>query len=103
MLPFAWQAGTAGGWALLVLSGLLFGMGHFLVIRAFCMAPAALLTPFTYVQIIAAVAFGVAVFGDVPDLWAMIGTALIILAGIYVLGGNRAEPKVRSPSGRAAP
>lgn len=85
MLPFAWQEVTGRGWALLVLTGLLFGMGHFLVIRAFSIAPAAVLTPFTYVQIVAAIAFGIAVFGEVPDLWAMAGTALIIASGLYVL------------------
>src|SRR3954447_12666151 len=49
------------------------------------MAPAPLLAPFTYVQIVAAVVFGVAVFGDVPDFWTLVGTVLVILAGVYVL------------------
>jgi len=31
-----------------------------------------------------AVAFGVVVFGDVPDLWVTVGTAVLILAGVYV-------------------
>ena len=70
---------------LLILSGLLFGAGHFLVIRALSLASAALLTPFTYIQIVAATVFGLAVFGHVPDLWTILGTALIILAGVYVL------------------
>ncbi len=72
-------------WLLLGLSGVLFGTGQFLLIRAFAMAPAAVLAPFTYAQIVAAVVFGVAVFGDVPDLWTTVGTALVVLAGIYVL------------------
>lgn len=59
------------------------------------MAPAAVLAPFTYAQIVAAIVFGVVVFGDVPDLWTAAGTALVILAGVYVLR--------RQAAARAAP
>lgn len=90
-LPIGWRDVAAVDWLLLGLSGILFGLGHFLLIRAFAMAPAAVLTPFTYVQIVAAIAFGVVVFGDVPDRWTLIGTALIIVAGIYVLRRQAAE------------
>jgi len=37
------------------------------------------------VQVVAAVIFGVAVFGDVPDRWTLLGIAMIIGAGIYVV------------------
>jgi drug/metabolite transporter (DMT)-like permease len=85
LLPPYWRPVDGVDWPLLGLSGVLFGLGQFLLIRAFAMAPAAVLAPFTYAQIVAAVAFGVAVFGDVPDLWTTAGTALVILAGVYVL------------------
>jgi drug/metabolite transporter (DMT)-like permease len=84
LLPFQWHPVGGADWLLLGLSGVLFGLGQFLLIRAFAMAPAAVLAPFTYVQIVAAVAFGVVVFGDVPDLWATVGTAVLVLAGVYV-------------------
>ncbi len=85
LLPFSWHRVAGADWPLLVLSGLLFGGGQFLLIRAFAMAPAAILAPFTYAQIVAAVGFGALVFGDLPDLWTTAGTALVILAGVYVL------------------
>jgi drug/metabolite transporter (DMT)-like permease len=86
LLPVWWHpVGGGADWLLLVLSGLLFGAGQLLLIRAFTLAPAGVLAPFTYAQIVAAVAFGVLVFGDVPDLWTTLGTAVVILAGIYVL------------------
>jgi drug/metabolite transporter (DMT)-like permease len=67
------------------LSGLLFGFGQFLLIRAFSMADAGVLAPFTYVQIVAAIVFGAMVFGDLPDTWTLTGTSLIIVSGLYVL------------------
>jgi drug/metabolite transporter (DMT)-like permease len=95
LLPAYWHPVGGTDWPLLVLSGLLFGSGQFLLIRAFAMAPAAVLAPFTYAQIVAAVVFGVVVFGDVPDLWTAAGTAVVILAGVYVLrrqAASRAAP-----------
>lgn len=83
-LPLGWANGTPAGWLLLVLSGLLYGGGHYLMIRAFAAAPAAILTPFSYTQMIAAVLFGLIVLGEIPDPRTLAGTALIVLAGIYV-------------------
>lgn len=94
LLPWSWHPVAGSDWLLLGLSGVLFGAGQSLLIRAFATAPAAVLAPFTYVQIVAAVAFGVAAFGDVPDLWTTAGTALVILAGVYVLRRQAArEPR----------
>ena len=76
------------GWPacfVLILSGLLFGTGQLLLIRAFVAAPAAILTPFSYTQIVAAVLFGMLVLGELPDPWTLAGIALIVLAGLYVL------------------
>src|SRR5262249_12120281 len=85
LLPFDWRAVNPPDWALLVLSGVLFGLGQFLLIRAYSFVPAAVLAPFTYVQTLAAIAFGVLVFHALPDLWTLLGTGLVILAGLYVL------------------
>jgi drug/metabolite transporter (DMT)-like permease len=84
LLPLHWHPVGEADWPLLGLSGVLFGLGQFLLIRAFAMAPAAVLAPFAYAQIVAAIVFGDVVFGDVPDPWTAVGTALVILAGVYV-------------------
>jgi drug/metabolite transporter (DMT)-like permease len=85
LLPFSWRSVAGSDWILFVLSGILFGLAHFLLIRAFAMTEAAVLAPFTYVQIVAAVVFGVVVFDDIPEIWTILGTALVILVGLYVL------------------
>jgi drug/metabolite transporter (DMT)-like permease len=84
-LALSWHAATGEDWLLMGMSGLLFGLGQFLLIRAFALAPASLLTPFTYAQIVAATAFGALVFEDIPDRWTLLGTAIVIFSGIYVL------------------
>ena len=67
-----------------------FGVAQYCLTLAFREAPAALLAPFTYTQIVPAVIFGVILFGAVPDLWAGIGTAIVIGAGLYVLRRRQA-------------
>lgn len=88
LLPSCWQPIGRADWLVLGLSGLLFGAGQLLLIRAYALAPASLLAPFSYVQILAAVVFGIAMFGDVPDLWTLLGMGIVTAAGIYVLRGQ---------------
>ena len=85
LLLVDWRPVAAAEWSLMVLSGLAFGGAQLLLIRAFRLAPAAVLTPFTYAQIIPAVLLGLVLFGAVPGIWAGIGTAILIGAGIYVV------------------
>ena len=56
--------------------------------KAFALAPANVLAPFSYFQILSAVAFGLIVFHDIPDLWTVTGIVMIMGAGIYVFGRN---------------
>ncbi len=105
VLPLGWRSAGAQGWTLLAVSGGLFGMGHLLVIRGFSTAPAAVLAPFSYVQIVAAIGFGICVFGDVPDLWTLLGAGLVVGAGLYEIrreavskGGSRKAAGVAQSS-----
>ncbi len=75
--------------ALMVAAGVCFGISQYCLARAFRLAPAALLAPFTYTQIVPAVLLGLVLFGAVPDFWAAVGTALVIAAGLYLLQRRR--------------
>ncbi|MFP5405975.1 MAG: DMT family transporter, partial [Gammaproteobacteria bacterium] len=69
-------------------ASLFLGMGavgafsHLLLVRAFERAPASLLAPFIYLQVVGALAMGLFIFGDFPDLTALAGIALIALTGV---------------------
>ena len=75
---------TLRGAGLLLALGLLAGLGHWFVIASYALAPASLLTPFTYVQMIWAVAFGYLVFDQLPDGWSALGIAVIAASGVYL-------------------
>lgn len=86
--PFAfwfWQPLDLTSWLLLIALGGVFGIAQLTQIAGLARVPASLVAPLAYVQIIAAVGFGYAIFGDVPDLWSFIGIAMIIGAGLYVV------------------
>jgi len=84
--PFIWtgpdNALTAG---LMVLIGALGGGGHYLLIRAHRLAPASALAPFIYTQMVWTTTLGFLVFRDVPHRWTIVGGALVIASGLYLL------------------
>ena len=82
--PFVWTPPAAADWPLLVGLGLLGGAGHGLLVLAFARAPASLLAPLTYTQLVWATLAGVAVFGDWPDAASLTGAAVIALGGVLV-------------------
>jgi drug/metabolite transporter (DMT)-like permease len=66
----------------LVMLGLFAGVGHWLLIKAFLLAPASMIAPFTYLQIIWATIFGYLVFGQLPDGLSALGMAVIVASGV---------------------
>jgi drug/metabolite transporter (DMT)-like permease len=80
---------SVGQWLLLATLGMLGGTGHYLFIHAYRLAPASTIAPFLYMQLLTMVAFGYAVFDDVPDLWTLAGSAVIIGSGVYLIHRER--------------
>jgi drug/metabolite transporter (DMT)-like permease len=84
-LPLAWV--TPASWlqvGLLLSMGVTGGLGHYLVARAYMWAPAAVVSPFNYVQLLGAAVTGYAFFGEVPAPSLWLGAALIVGSGLAV-------------------
>ncbi len=62
---------------------------HFFFIRSFEEAEASLLAPFNYAKLIWVVALGYVLFGEVPAPHVLLGSAVIIASGLYVLMRER--------------
>lgn len=82
-----WPAGR--DWALLAGVGVMATASHLLLVYAFRLAPASILAPLQYLEIIAATAFGFWVFGDFPDAVKWLGIAIIVGSGLYVFMRER--------------
>lgn len=84
MLPQdAWQL------AMMLALGLFGGFGHWLIIRAYKQATTSALAPYPYSQMVWMVALGWLVFGDLPDLWTLVGAGIIVASGLYILHRER--------------
>ncbi len=71
--------------------GVLGALGHYCVARAIHYAPANVVSPFQYMQLLGSVAVGYLFFGDFPDLLGWVGAAIIIAAGLYI-GWSQRKP-----------
>ena len=76
--------------------GLFGGVGHYLFTAAFRHAPASLLAPFNYVQLLWAALLGWLVFGHLPDEMSSLGMAIIVGSGVLVAVKTGRPPPKRS-------
>jgi drug/metabolite transporter (DMT)-like permease len=96
IVPFVWSAPPSGlGWALLFAVGAFGAVGHWLLILAHARAPAPILSPFIYTQIIWMIGLGWLVFGQWPDAWTMAGAGVVVASGLYLL--YREQVRSREP------
>lgn len=87
LLPWIWTApGSLQVWGMLVAVGLFGTAGHWLLVLAHARAPASLLAPLIYTQILWSVLLGYGVFGDVPGAWTLVGALIIVASGLVLIG-----------------
>ena len=94
-LPFVWQ--TPHGLldaALFCSLGVLGALGHYCVAKALGYAPANVVSPFQYFQLLGSVAVGWLVFDDLPDALTWIGAGVIVLSGLFI-GWSQTRPGKR--------
>jgi drug/metabolite transporter (DMT)-like permease len=83
--PFTWIQPTPFGLLLMAATGLLAGSAQYCLTEAFRIAPPSVVAPFEYTSLIWAILFGFLVWGDVPTTLVLVGAAVVIISGIYVL------------------
>jgi drug/metabolite transporter (DMT)-like permease len=81
---------------LLISTGVYGGLGHFLFTAAYRHAPASILAPANYAQLLWAGLLGWIVFGHIPDEWGLTGMAVIACSGVFAALGTRRPPVKRS-------
>ncbi len=85
VVPFDWVTPrTALDIGLFCLLGLIGGIGHYFIIRAFQIGEASVLSPFAYGQLIMATVLSWLAFGTFPDVWTFVGAGVIVASGLYI-------------------
>jgi drug/metabolite transporter (DMT)-like permease len=76
--------------------GLYGGLGHLMFTAAFRYAPASVLAPLNYLQLLWAGLLGWIVFGHVPDRLTTLGMAIVALSGAMIALKTRRPPDKRT-------
>jgi S-adenosylmethionine uptake transporter len=80
---------TLDQWLAVGLLGLIGTTGHLLVVNAFKLASASLLAPFQYLELVGATLLGWWIFNELPDGPTVLGAAIIVGSGLYVVHRER--------------
>jgi drug/metabolite transporter (DMT)-like permease len=95
LLPFdhAWPTPRQFGLALVL--GCVASAGQWMVVLAHRQAPASVLAPFSYVQLLWAILAGYLVFSALPDRWTLLGAGIIVASGLYTAHRERVRGAAR--------
>lgn len=90
-LPWFWENEVPSTLevVLLLSMGASGGLGHYLFTLAYRHAPASMLAPMTYLQLIWAGLLGWIVFGTVPDNMSLMGMAIVAASGLIIAFKSR--------------
>ncbi|WP_026616727.1 DMT family transporter [Ensifer aridi] len=83
--PFFWATLSAPDWGWMLLLCITGTSSHYFLIRAYDMLDAAAVQPLTYLQLVFASIMGVTIFGETLSANMIIGSALVVAAGIFTV------------------
>jgi drug/metabolite transporter (DMT)-like permease len=92
--PLYWVEPPFLGWVGLTTVALLSTTSASLAIKAYSLAPASVLAPYAYVEIVTATLFGFWLFGDLPIPYTVAGTAIVVASGLYIFHRERSSETV---------
>ncbi|WP_370047665.1 MULTISPECIES: DMT family transporter [Salipiger] len=89
-IPFVWEMPTEGWiWLVAATMALCAATGEIFIIRALDVAQAVVVAPMQYSMILWSTLYGFLLFADLPDLWTLVGCAIIVASGLYTLNRER--------------
>jgi drug/metabolite transporter (DMT)-like permease len=79
-----WTSPTALQWFQLLLSGIFGTAGHYCMMRALRIADISAVQSAKFLELVWAALIGIAVFGEVPGTWTVVGGAVILAATLWL-------------------
>ena len=93
----AWRTPSALDFGAMLLLGVVSCTAHLMITRALKLAPASTLAPLHYSLLLWAIVFGLVFFGDVPSPRILVGSAIVVLAGIFIFHRQKVVETVVPP------
>jgi drug/metabolite transporter (DMT)-like permease len=88
-----WQAPPMADFGLMVLTGFMSGLAHYLLIEAFVVAEAAVVAPFRYSALVWSVGLGWLLWDELPIATDWVGIVMLVASGLYILHRETARRK----------
>src|SRR6202011_867452 len=85
LLTLGFQAPHLGDALMLALAGVGNGIAQFWWTRSLSLAPPSAVVPFNYLSLVWAMNLGFTVWGDVPTPGLLVGSAIVVASGLYIL------------------
>ena len=102
-LPFGWVELAASETFFLICAGICGGVGQILVTESYRHADVSTVAPFEYTSILLGMAIAYVLFGDVPTFTMLVGTAITVSAGIFIIYREHQLGLERKAARRASP
>jgi drug/metabolite transporter (DMT)-like permease len=83
--PFGFIMPTWDHWGLIVFNGLANAIGQYWWTKSLHLGPASAVAPFFYLSLVWAAVIGFVVWGDVPTIGLLIGSAIVVASGLFLL------------------
>lgn len=84
LLPFTeWTPLETGNTSLLLAASIFVIFGYVLSVSAMRTGEIGFVSPFRYTILLWSIMLGIVVFGDIPDFWTIVGSAIVVVTGIY--------------------
>ena len=96
LLLFGFRMPTPIDAAMLVCSGIANAIAQYFWTRALHLAPATAVSPFFYLMLVWALVIGYVVWGDVPTLGLLVGSAIVVASGLLLLWHETARRRCRT-------
>ena len=85
LLPLGVSMPTWADAGLILFNGVSNGIGQYWWTRSLHLAPASAVTPFFYFMLVWAMIIGFVVWGDVPSVGLLVGSAVVVGSGLFLL------------------
>jgi len=96
-LPFGFTMPTGFDALIMIGSGVGNGIAQYLWTRAIHLAPTSAVVPFQYLQLVWAMLLGFAIWGDLPTVNLLIGSAVVIASGLFLFWRETRRVPVADP------
>lgn len=102
-VPFGWIMPSPMDWVVLIGAGIAGGVGQITLTESYRHADMSIIAPFEYASLLLSIILGYFIFGDIPTKYTLVGGAIVVAAGIFIilrehrLGLERAQARKVSP------